>query len=35
MGAENDKAQDDREVNQYFLHGRMMADDICFLHDWI
>ena len=28
MGAKNDKAQDDRDVDQHFHHGRMMADDV-------
>jgi len=29
MGAKNDKTEDDRNVNQYFLHNRIMADDDC------
>jgi hypothetical protein len=28
MGAENDKTEDDRDVEQHLLHVRMMADDI-------
>jgi hypothetical protein len=33
MSAEDDKAEDDRDVDQHFLHAHMMADEARFLYD--